>query len=113
MPYGFAEKLFDKTRLGMRVIISPNDADPIEISHPALFAPNLKAIEAAPGRVDALSREADVSTKLAQQTKTAAAAATKEAAPLTAGLKKLEGAKSRADAELVAAEKALSAAKTD
>src|SRR5262245_14791815 len=68
MPYGFAEKLFDKTRLGMRVIISPNDAEPIEISHPALFAPNLKAIEAAPGRVDALSREADVATKLAQQT---------------------------------------------
>ena len=26
MPYGFAEKLFDKTRIGMRVIISPNDA---------------------------------------------------------------------------------------
>ena len=28
MPYGFAEKLFDKTRIGMRVIISPNDAEP-------------------------------------------------------------------------------------
>ena len=26
MPFGFAEKLFDKTRIGMRVIISPNDA---------------------------------------------------------------------------------------
>src|SRR5262249_21364223 len=26
MPYGFAEKLFDKTWLGMRVIISPDDA---------------------------------------------------------------------------------------
>src|SRR6516165_7483918 len=26
MPYDFAEKLFDKTRIGMRVIISPNDA---------------------------------------------------------------------------------------
>jgi len=24
MPYDFAEKLFDKTRIGMRVIISPN-----------------------------------------------------------------------------------------
>ena len=29
MPYGFAEKLFDKTRIGMRVIISPNDAAPV------------------------------------------------------------------------------------
>src|SRR5262249_45552740 len=26
MPYGFAEKLFNRTRIGMRVIISPNDA---------------------------------------------------------------------------------------
>ena len=26
MPFGFAEKLFDKPRIGMRVIISPNDA---------------------------------------------------------------------------------------
>src|ERR1700746_446377 len=37
MPYGFAEKLFDKTRIGMRVIISPNDAVPADISHPALL----------------------------------------------------------------------------
>ena len=37
MPYDFAEKLFDKTRIGMRVIISPNDAAPVEFFHPALF----------------------------------------------------------------------------
>src|SRR5471032_3591331 len=29
MPYGFAEKLFNKTRIGMRVIIAPNDAAPV------------------------------------------------------------------------------------
>ena len=39
MPYDFAEKLFDKTRIGMRVIISPNDAAPVDFSHPALFVP--------------------------------------------------------------------------
>ena len=39
MPFGFAEKLFDKTRIGMRVIISPNDAEPVDFSHPALFVP--------------------------------------------------------------------------
>src|SRR6185312_5558520 len=33
MPFGFAEKLFNKTRIGMRVIISPNDAAPVEFSH--------------------------------------------------------------------------------
>ena len=40
MPFGFAEKLFDKTRIGMRVIISPDDAAPAEFSHAALFMPN-------------------------------------------------------------------------
>ena len=50
MPYDFAEKLFDKTRIGMRVIISPNDAAPVEFSHPALFVPNAEAVAAAPCR---------------------------------------------------------------
>ena len=50
MPYGFAEKLFDKTRIGMRVIIAPNDAVPVEFSHTALFMPNAEAIAAAPTR---------------------------------------------------------------
>jgi len=49
MPYDFAEKLFDKTRIGMRVIISPNDAAPVEFSHTALFVPNAEAVAAAPG----------------------------------------------------------------
>ena len=40
MPFGFAEKLFDKTRIGMRVIISPDNAEPVEFSHPALLVPN-------------------------------------------------------------------------
>src|SRR5579862_2733912 len=39
MPYDFAENLFDQTRIGMRVIISPNDAEPVEFSHPLLFVP--------------------------------------------------------------------------
>jgi len=32
MPFGFAEKLFDKVRIGTRVIISPSDAEPVEFS---------------------------------------------------------------------------------
>src|SRR5216684_1897395 len=40
MPYGFAERLFGGTLLGMRVIIAPGDAAPVEIAHPALFSPN-------------------------------------------------------------------------
>src|SRR5499433_4229989 len=63
MPFGFAEKLFDKTRIGMRIIISPNDAEPVDISHPALLVPNAQAIKAAPARIDALSIEADEAAK--------------------------------------------------
>src|SRR5258708_2958095 len=57
MPFGFAEKLFDKTRIGMRVIISPNDAAPVEFSHPALFMPNAEAVVAAPAHAETLARE--------------------------------------------------------
>ena len=111
MPFGFAEKLFDKVPIGTRVIISPNDAEPVEISHPALFVPKSEAIAAAPERAEALAREADEATKLAQQTKNAAVLAMKEAAPLTAALRKSELTKSRTS--LALAEKALAAAKTD
>ena len=58
MPYDFAEKLFDKTWIGMRVIISPEDAEPIEISHPSLFVPKPDVIAAAPAKAEALPREA-------------------------------------------------------
>src|SRR5471030_1335214 len=75
MPFGFAEKLFEKTQIGMRVIISPNDAKP------------------------------------ADETKKAVATATRETALLTASLRKLEGLKTRADAELAHADKTLAAAK--
>src|SRR3974390_79740 len=113
MPYGFAEKLFDKTWIGMRVIISPNDAAPVEISHPALFMPNVEAIAAAPARADTLAREAAEATKAADEAKKAAARAAREAASLTASLRKLKLLKTRADAELAFADKALAAAKTE
>src|SRR5262252_6934568 len=113
MPYGFAEKLFDKTRIGMRVIISPNDAAPVEFSHPALFVPNAEAVAAAPARAEPLVREAAEAAKTADEAKKAAATAAREAALLTASLRKLEWLKSRADAELAFADKALAAAKTD
>jgi lipoprotein-anchoring transpeptidase ErfK/SrfK len=90
MPFGFAEKLFDKVPIGTRVVISPSDAEPVEFSHPALFVPKSAAVAAAPARAETLAREADEASKLAQQTKNAAALAVKEAAPLTAALRKLE-----------------------
>jgi hypothetical protein len=113
MPYDFAEKLFDKTWIGMRVIISPNDAAPVEFSHPALFVPNAEAVAAAPARAETLAREAAEAATTADEAKKAAAAAAREAASLTASLRKLESLKTRADAELAFADKALAAAKTD
>jgi L,D-transpeptidase catalytic domain len=113
MPYDFAENLFDKTSIGMRVIISPNDAAPIEFSHRALLVPNAEAIAAAPARAETLAGEAAEAAKTADEAKKAAATAAREAASLTASLRKLEWLKHRADAELAFADKALAAAKTD
>src|SRR5258705_4142905 len=113
MPFGFAEKLFDKTRIGMRVIISPDDAAPVEFSHPALFVPNAEAAAAAPARARPLAREAEEAAKTADEAKKAAASAARETASLTASLRKLESLKTRADAELAFAGKTLAAAKTD
>jgi chemotaxis protein histidine kinase CheA len=113
MPFGFAEKLFDKTRIGMRVIISPNDAAPVEFSHPALFMPNAEAVAAAPAHAETLAREAAEAAKAADEAKKAAARAARETASLTSSLRKLELLKRSADAELALADKALAAAKTD
>src|SRR6266403_587938 len=96
MPFGFAENLFDKTRIGMRVIISPDDAAPVEFSHTALFVPNAEAVAAAPVRAKPLAREAEEAARTADEAKKAAATAARETASLTASLRKLESLKARA-----------------
>ena len=113
MPFGFAEKLFDKTRIGMRVIISPNDAAPVEISHPVLLVPKAEAVAAAPARAETLVREAAEAVKAADEAKKTAATTAREAQALTASLRKLELVKKNADAELAYADKVLTNAKTD
>ncbi len=112
MPYGFAEKLFDKTRIGMRVIISPNDATPVEISHAALLVPDAEAVAAAPGHAETLAREAVEAAKAVGETKKAAKQAAREAASAKATLRKMERHKSSADEDLADAEKALEKAKS-
>ena len=113
MPYGFAEKLFNKTRIGMRVIIAPNDAAPVEFSHPALLVPKTEALAAAPARAETLAREAAEAAKTAADTKKDAASAARATGSLTASLRKLESLKRSADAELATADKAIAAAKTE
>src|ERR1700733_10117439 len=70
MPYGFAESLFDKTQLGMRVIIAPGSAAPVEIAHPALFSPTPDA----GAHADALAAEAAETARKADEAKLAASA---------------------------------------
>jgi len=113
MPFNFAEGLFDKTQIGMRVIISPNDSSPIDFSHPSLFVPKREAIAAVPSRADKLSAEAEEAIQAAAEAKKAAAAAAKDAASLPASLRKLEQQKAKADSELAFADKKLANAKTD
>src|SRR3974390_3229418 len=107
MPFGFAEKMFDKTRIGMRVIISPDDAAPVEFSHPALFVPRADAIADAPVRAETLARAAAEAAKTADDAKKAAATAARETTSLTSSLHKLELLKARADAEIRPADRAL------
>jgi hypothetical protein len=113
MPFGFAGKVFERTRIGMRVIVSPNDAAPVEISHAALLVPKNEAIAAAPARAETLAREAAEAARAADEAKQAAASATREAKTEAAMLKKLQAQKARADRDLAGADKAIAAAKSD
>ena len=105
MPFGFAEKLFDRVPVNTRVIISPNDAEPVPFSHPALFVPNSGALATARGRVERLVRDADEAARVAKQATSAAAKQETET------LRKLEQLVVRADADLKTAEARLAAAK--
>ena len=113
MPYDLAEKVFDKVPMGMRVLISPSDVQPVEFSSSSLFMPNQETITAMPGKAVALAREADEATKAAATAKTALGSAKRGAAAASATVRKLEYFKKHADGELADAEKVLAAAKTD
>src|ERR1700733_464128 len=105
MPFDFAEKVFDKAPMGMRVIISPNDTEPVAFSDPLLFTPKQEAIDAMPARADALTTEADEAAKAAAAAKAAIAIARREAGAASVAAHSLESLKKRTDAELAYADK--------
>jgi hypothetical protein len=109
MPYGFAEQLFERTGVGMRVIIAPHDVAPVEIAHPALFSP--KPDDAA--HATTLAAEASTAARKADAARLAAATAEREAARARLTLRAKETLKARAEAERASAEKALDAATSD
>src|SRR6266550_5841483 len=106
MPFDFAERLFDATRLGLRVIVAPTDVAPIEIVHPALFPSKPEAAALAAAR----TAEADEAAKKADQARLAAGKAFREAAQARVPVRVAENLKLRAETQLAAAETALGSA---
>ena len=109
MPYDFAERLFETTRLGMRVIVAPRDAMPVMIAHPLLFPPKPGAAAAAA----ALAAEADEAASKADRTRIVAGTASREAARAMVPVRVAENLKRRAEAQLAAAEVAVASASSD
>jgi L,D-transpeptidase catalytic domain len=103
MPFDFAARLFDATRLGLRVIVAPTDVAPVEIAHPVLFASNPGAGVLAAAR----TAEADEAARKADQARLAAGMASRQAAQAMVPVRVAENLKLRAEAQLAAAETAL------
>ena len=106
LPFDFAGRLFDATRMGMRVIVAPGDVAPVDIAHPALFVtkPGAGAIAAA------RTAEAEAAARKASQARLAAVTAFQEAARAMVPVRVAENLKRRAEAQLAAAEAALASA---
>jgi hypothetical protein len=47
LPYAFAQQIYSMTRLGMRVVISPDDFAPVAIAHPFLLKPSPPSLQVA------------------------------------------------------------------
>jgi hypothetical protein len=100
MPYDFAARLFGMTRLGMRVIVAPADAVPVDVVHPALFPMNPRAGTIAAAR----AAEAEEAARKADAARLAAVTASREAA--RAMMRVAENLKLKAEAQLAAADRA-------
>ena len=103
MPFEFAARLFDATRLGLRVIVAPTDVAPVEIAHPVLFP-------STPGSgvlASALTAEADEAARKADRARLALGMASRQAAQAMVPVRVAENLKLRAEAQLAAAETAL------
>jgi hypothetical protein len=106
MPFDFAERLFDMTELGLKVIVAPTDVAPVEIVHPALLfsKPGSGALAAA------RTAEADEAGRKADQARFDAGKAFREATQAMVPVRAAENLKLRADAQLANAERALASA---
>src|SRR3984893_15198611 len=106
LPYEFAERLFDMTSLGIRVIVAPADVAPVPIVHPALFQAKADAGAVAAARV----AEAEEATKKANEARLIVFKVSREAAQAMVPVRVAENLKLRAEAQLEASERALASA---
>jgi len=107
MPYEFAGRLFDMTKLGLRVIVAPRDTVPITIDHPALFQPKTGAAAAAATAATAAAEEA---TRKGDRARLVSIAAYREWAQAMAPVRKLQIVKLKAEWELSVADRAIASA---
>jgi len=105
LPFDFAERLFDATAMGMRVIVAPADVVPVELSHPLLFKPKPGAVAMAAAR----AAEAQEAARKVAQARLASETAFREASQARVPVRSAEGLMRRAEAHLAAAEARLGA----
>jgi hypothetical protein len=135
MPYGFAERLFDLTKLGMRVLVVPSEVAPVPLSHPALFRPmpiggdvalTAASDPARPMRLgaevpapvhktlksiaEAKAEAVNAADRAAEEARQVAQRAGFEAARATRALRMAEGLQARAQLQLKETERALASA---
>jgi hypothetical protein len=106
MPFDFAERLFDMTELGLRVIVAPTDVAPVEIVHPVLLFSKPGAGALAASR----AAKADEAGRKADRARFAAGKAFREATQAMVPVRAAENLKLRADTQLATAVTALGAA---
>jgi L,D-transpeptidase catalytic domain len=106
LPFDFAERLFDATTMGMRVIVAPTGVAPVELAHPLLFQPKPGAGAMAAAR----TAEAQEAARKATEARLAAETAFREALRAKVPVRAAENLQRRAEAQLTAAETTLGAA---
>jgi L,D-transpeptidase catalytic domain len=111
LPYDFAGRLFDVTKVGMRVIVAPGDAAPVAIAQPTLF-PQASGADAE-AAAKAATAEADEAASKVDQARLAVATATREAARASVAARVAENQRRNAELKLAAAERALAVAASD
>ncbi len=103
LPFDFAGQLFEATKMGIRIIVAPDDVTPLEIAHPLLLQPKPGAAALAAAR----ATEAQEATRKAAEARSAAGNAQREAAQAKAPVRAAENLKRRAEAKLASVESKL------